>query len=140
MNLGVGVVVSFQGFVGVPTGALGRHERQDHVDPHRSLDGGVNVDLLDLGHDVAQNVRWRGPRPAVPLLGVLVVGVVAVAADGAGDPGTVGVAILGAAAIPVRGTGIPARGTSIPVRGTGRTKVRFKSWRVNVLCVYRYIL
>ena len=44
VDLGVGVVVGLQGLV-APR-ALGRHERQDHVDFSRPLGGAVNVDLL----------------------------------------------------------------------------------------------
>ena len=46
MDLGVGVVVGLQGLVAAA--ALGRHERQDHVDPHGSLGGGGDVDVSDL--------------------------------------------------------------------------------------------
>ena len=34
----------------------------------------ILTDRLNLGDDIAQDVGRRGPRPAVPLLGVLVVG------------------------------------------------------------------
>ena len=51
---------------------LGRHEFHPHQDPVRPLSRAVDVGLGHLSHDVGHDVGRRGPRAAVPLLGVLI--------------------------------------------------------------------
>ena len=62
---------------------------------------------FDLGDDVAEDVGRRGPRPAVPLLGVLVVRAgAALAAAAAAAAGA------GAGGLDLGGTGGAARSTA----------------------------
>ena len=53
---------------------------------------------FDLGDDVAEDVGRRGPRPAVPLLGVLVVGAAPAATPAAAGAGWLDLGGTGGAA------------------------------------------
>ena len=61
---------------------------------------------FDLGDDVAEDVGRRGPRPAVPLLGVLVVRAAPALAAAAAAAGA------GAGGLDLGGTGGAARSTA----------------------------
>ena len=64
---------------------------------------------FDLGDDVAEDVGRRGPRPAVPLLGVLVVRAAAAAALAA----AAAAAGAGAGGLDLGGTGGAAGSTAV---------------------------